>query len=95
MYCKVPSTQLRNIILALPFGQNNQSHNNEYGEQFRVCHQPNWLVKPTPTSSACGCPPHFVLRRGLPRALGPSFPSSLEVIKHMLAFEFIEASAAT
>lgn len=32
-------------------------------------HQPNSAVKPTPTSSACGCPPHFVLRRGLPRAL--------------------------
>ena len=33
-------------------------------------HQPNWLVKPTPTSSACGYPPCFALRRGLPRALG-------------------------
>lgn len=33
-------------------------------------HQPNRLVKPTPTSSACGCPPHFVLRRDFPRALG-------------------------
>ena len=31
--------------------------------------RPNWLVKPTPTSSACGCPPCFALRRGLPRAL--------------------------
>jgi hypothetical protein len=28
------------------------------------------LVKPTPTSSACGCPPCLALRRGLPRALG-------------------------
>ena len=27
------------------------------------------LVKPTPTSSACGCPPCFALRRGLPLAL--------------------------
>ena len=36
-----------------------------------ACHQPNRLVKPTPTSSACGCPPCFALRRGLPRALGP------------------------
>lgn len=35
-----------------------------------ICHQPNRLVKPTPTSSACGCPPCFALRRGLPRALG-------------------------
>lgn len=35
-------------------------------------HQPNSAVKPTPTSSACGCPPCFALRRGLPRALGPS-----------------------
>ena len=33
-------------------------------------HQPNSAVKPTPTSSACGCPPCFALRRGLPRALG-------------------------
>lgn len=32
-------------------------------------HQPNSAVKPTPTSSACGCPPCFALRRGLPRAL--------------------------
>ena len=32
--------------------------------------QPNRLVKPTPTSSACWYPPHFVLRCGLPRALG-------------------------
>jgi hypothetical protein len=32
--------------------------------------QPNILVKPTPTSSACWYPPHFVLRCGLPRALG-------------------------
>lgn len=31
---------------------------------------PNWLVKPTPTSSACGYPPCYALRRGLPRALG-------------------------
>ena len=29
--------------------------------------QPNQLVKPTPTSSACRCPPHFVLRRRLTR----------------------------
>ena len=35
-------------------------------------HQPNSAVKPTPTSSACGCPPCFALRRGLPRALVPS-----------------------
>ena len=34
-------------------------------------HQPNSAVKPTPTSSACGCPPCFALRRGLPRALAP------------------------
>ena len=33
--------------------------------------QPNWAVKPTPTSCACGCPPCSALRRGLPRALGP------------------------
>lgn len=31
---------------------------------------PNCLVKPPPTSSACWYPPHFVLRFGLPRALG-------------------------
>ncbi len=37
-----------------------------------ICYQPNQLVKPTPTSSAFGCPPQFVLRRGLPRALVPS-----------------------
>jgi len=36
-------------------------------------HQPNSAVKPTPTSSACGCPPCFALRRGLPRALVPSY----------------------
>lgn len=35
--------------------------------------QPKCLVKPTPTSSACGCPPYFVLRRGLPRALHDRF----------------------
>ena len=35
-------------------------------------HQPNSAVKPTPTSSACGCPPCFALRRGLPRALARS-----------------------
>lgn len=28
------------------------------------------LVKPTPTAFSCWCPPHFVLRRGLPVALG-------------------------
>ena len=33
--------------------------------------QPNRLVKPTPTSSACWYPPCFALRCGLPRALGP------------------------
>ena len=38
--------------------------------------QPNWLVKPTPTSSACGCPPCFALRRGLPRALDVMAPIS-------------------
>jgi len=32
--------------------------------------QPNRLVKPTPTSSACWYPPCFALRCGLPRALG-------------------------
>ena len=32
-------------------------------------HPPNSAVKPTPTSSACGCPPCCALRRGLPRAL--------------------------
>ncbi len=37
-------------------------------------HQPNSAVKPTPTSSACGCPPCFALRRGLPRALGGRTP---------------------
>ena len=37
-------------------------------------HQPNSAVKPTPTSSACGCPPCFALRRGLPRALCVSQP---------------------
>lgn len=31
------------------------------------------MVKPTPTSCACGCPPCFALRRGLPRALGPVY----------------------
>ena len=34
-------------------------------------HQPNSAVKPTPTSSACGCPPCFALRRGLPWPLAP------------------------
>ena len=31
---------------------------------------PNWAVKPTPKSSACGCPARFALRCGLPWALG-------------------------
>src|SRR5690606_40564975 len=35
-----------------------------------ICHQPNWLVKPTPTSFACWFPPCYALRCGLPRALG-------------------------
>lgn len=42
----------------------------EYFHYIFTYPQPNILVKPTPTSCACGYPPHFVLRRGLPRALG-------------------------
>ena len=33
-------------------------------------HQPNFAVKPTPTSSACRFPARFALRCGLPVALG-------------------------
>ena len=35
-----------------------------------LSHQPNFSVKPTTTSSACGYPARFALRCGLPRALG-------------------------
>ncbi|RZL97634.1 MAG: hypothetical protein EOO88_62275 [Pedobacter sp.] len=41
---------------------------------WRIWHQPNWLVKPTPTSFACWFPPCCALRCGLPRALGSSVP---------------------
>jgi hypothetical protein len=47
--------------------QSSKSHDH-FNQPF-TCHQPNCLVKPTPTSSACGYPPCFALRRGLPRAL--------------------------
>lgn len=37
---------------------------------FHFAPQPNFSVKPTPTSSACRFPACFALRCGLPRALG-------------------------
>lgn len=39
-------------------------------EQRAFAQRPNYLVKPTPTSSACWSSPCFALRCGLPRALG-------------------------
>ena len=51
-------------------------------------HQPNSAVKPTPTSSACGCPPCFALRRGLPRALACEKPALFKPMVHSPAFTF-------
>ena len=43
--------------------------------------RPNCLVKPTPTSSACGFPACFALRCGLPLALGlPKKPVFMGVL---------------
>jgi len=49
-----------------------KSHTTSYvsPSKFSLDYRLNCLVKPTPTSSACGCPPCFAPRRGLPRALG-------------------------
>ena len=49
---------------------------------LRICHQPNCLVKPTPTSSACWYPPCFALRCGLPRALGLLLPALGHAFNH-------------
>ena len=56
-----------------------------------ICYQPNQLVKPTPTSSAFGCPPHFVLRRGLPRALADSMAKNdHELVQNMTRVQISE-----
>ena len=57
-------------------------------------HQPNSAVKPTPTSSACGCPPHFVLRRGLPRALAPQKPSFIQAHAYSNGIQFLKRCSA-
>ena len=55
--------------------------------------QPNQLVKPTPTSSACGCPPRVALRRGLPRALSVMNGEPHQVLQEnkLLVSAFVDA----
>ena len=48
-----------------------------------IYHQPNKLVKPMPTSSACGRPPSYALRRGLPRALGLSESQHFHALRQL------------
>ena len=63
---------------------------------FHFAPQPNFSVKPTPTSSACRFPACFALRCGLPRALGFWLPSIGNVANsgHWCFHRLVVASAA-
>ena len=58
-------------------------------------HQPNWLVKPTPTSYACWFPSCFALRCGLPWALGqPTVKIAILALVTVLALWVLGRSRA-